>query len=89
MLTTICALRCLPGKRFLSRTTNVISELKQPQRRQAGQPLDPRDAVVREVERLERALLFQLEAGVTDKQCVVLQKYIRLDAAKATGQRIE
>ena len=31
ILTTICALRCLPGKRFLTPKTNVIAELKQPQ----------------------------------------------------------
>ena len=31
MLTTICALRCLPGARFLTPNTNVIAELKQPQ----------------------------------------------------------
>ena len=31
MLTTICALRCLPGARFLTPATNVIAELKQPQ----------------------------------------------------------
>ena len=31
MLTTICALRCLPDARFLTHNTNVIAELKQPQ----------------------------------------------------------
>ena len=31
MLTTICALRCLPGAKYLTKSTNVIAELKQPQ----------------------------------------------------------
>ena len=31
MLTTICALRCLPGDKYLTKATNVIAELKQPQ----------------------------------------------------------
>jgi len=31
MLTTICALRCLPDARYLTSSTNVVAELKQPQ----------------------------------------------------------